>query len=381
MKKTCRICDSADLTLLFSLGNQFPANNLLTSPKEKEIAYPLKLVQCQHCGLMQLNYVVDKKKLFDHYLYIPSVSKTYLTHMDEMSSGLIKDLSLKKNDVVVDIGGSDGSLLSFFEKKGMNVVNIEPAKNIKSSVYKVEKYFTAKTAKEVVQKFGKAKLVTATNVFAHIDDLHVFLKGLDVLLDTDGVFVAQFPDGRKMIEHNEFDTIYHEHLSYFTTEPLYHLFSTSPFELFRIETSDIHGGSMRIYVRRKHMDLKRFTRDVKTMKKELTTYLKKEKKAEKKIVAFGAAAKGMTLLQYCGLTNKIIDYVADGTPYKQGKFAPGTLIPILPESELTKNPPDIILILAWNFSDEIMKKVTAMYDKKHQVTFVIPIPQVKIIQS
>jgi hypothetical protein len=129
------------------------------------------------------------------------------------------------------------------------------------------------------------------------------------------------------------------------------------------------------------MDLKRFTKDVKTMKKELTTYLKKEKNAGKKIVAFGAAAKGMTLLQYCGLTNKIIDYVADGTPYKQGKFAPGTLIPILPEAELVNNPPDIILILAWNFSEEIMKKVRALYDKKHQVTFVIPIPHVKIIQS
>lgn len=381
MKKTCRICDSTDLTLLFSLGDQFPANNLLNSPKEKETSYPLELVQCKHCGLMQLNYVVDKKKLFDHYLYIPSVSKTYLKHMDEMSTDLINDLSLKKNAVVVDIGGSDGSLLSFFEKKGMKVVNIEPAKNIKSSVTKVEKYFTPKTAREVVKKFGKAKLATATNVFAHIDDLQIFLKGLDVLLDTDGVFVAQFPDGRKMIEHNEFDTIYHEHLSYFTTEPLYHLFSPSPFELFRIDSSDIHGGSMRIYVRRKQMDVKKFTSDVKNMKKELTTYLKKEKKAGKKIVAFGAAAKGMTLLQYCGLDKNIIDYVADGTPYKQGKIAPGTLIPIVPETELVTSPPDIILILAWNFSEEIMKKVTAMYDKKHQVTFVIPIPQVKIIQS
>jgi 2-polyprenyl-3-methyl-5-hydroxy-6-metoxy-1,4-benzoquinol methylase len=379
--KRCRICKSNKLGEVFSLGKQPLANNLLSSPNEKAKNYPLALVQCAHCGLIQLNYIVPKEKLFDNYFYIPSISKTYLAHLDKMSSALIADLNLKKGNLVIDIGGSDGSLLEAFEKKGMMVVNVEPAKNVVSRVLKVNEYLNKKTAKKLVRKFGKAKLVTATNVFAHIHDLDEFVESLDVLLDDDGVFFAQFPDVRNLLKENQFDTIYHEHLSYFTYEPLHHLFMNSPFELYKIDNSTIHGGSMRIYVRRRDNILKKFSDNVISIKKDLTNYLKKEKAKGKKIVAFGAAAKGMVLLYYCGLDSNIIDYVADGTPYKQGKYSPGTLIPVVPESELLKNPPDIVLILAWNYKEEIITKVRKMLAKtKKKVTFVLPIPKFEIVE-
>lgn len=376
--KKCRICKNKDLKLIFSLGKQPPANNLLKSPNEKAKSYPLELVQCSHCGLIQLSYIVDKKKLFDNYFYVPSISKTYMSHFDNLSRSLIENLSLKKRDLVVDIGGSDGSLLSFFEKRGMRVVNVEPAKNIKSKVLKINKYLDKKTAKFIVRKFGKAKLATATNVFAHINDLHDFIKNLDILLDDDGVFFAQFPDVRNLLKENQFDTIYHEHLSYFTYEPLHHLFMNSPFELYNIENSKIHGGSMRIYVRRRDKLLDNFIGNAKKIKKDLNKYLLNQKAKGKRIIAFGAAAKGITLLSYCGLDNKIVDYIADATPYKQGKYSPGTLIQVKPESELLKNTPDIVLILAWNYKDEIIEKVNKMIGKSKKITYVTPIPKVVI---
>lgn len=313
--------------------------------------------------------------MYDNYFYIPSVSKTHLVHFDTLSYSLIKDLDIKKNSLVVDIGSSDGSLLNFFKEKGMKVLGIEPAKNIKSSVEVVRNYFSEKIAKRIVRKKGKARLVTATNSFAHIDDLHEYLRALDVLLAEDGVFFAQFPDVRNLLKENQFDTIYHEHLSYFSYESLHHLFASSPFELFRIDSNEIHGGSMRIYVRRRPKLLDEFVKQTHIIQGQLNNYLTEQKKSGKKIVGFGAAAKGMVLLQACNLDYRIIDYIADGTPYKQGKFTPGTNIPILSEEELVKNKPDIVLILAWNFKAEIIDKL-----KGKGFTFVIPIPRVEIIK-
>jgi len=379
--KSCRICKNKKFKKIFSLGKQPLANNLLQTPDQKERLYPLELVQCIHCQLIQLNYIVPKEKLFENYFYIPSVSKTYLKHFKDMSSLLIKKLKLKKNSLVIDIGGSDGSLSEAFEKQGMQVVNVDPAKNITNKVPKVNAFFDRKTARSVVMQFGKAKLVTATNVFAHIDNLDEFIAGLDILLDTDGVFFAQFPDVRNLLKENQFDTIYHEHLSYFTEEPLHHLFLNTPFEVFEMESSHIHGGSMRIYIRRKENLLGDFVTNVTSIKQELTAYLKEQKRKGKKVVAFGAAAKGMVLLYYLGLDHTIIDYVADGTPYKQGKYTPGTHIPVFPESELVHDTPDIILILAWNFKQEIITKVRKMLaEKKKKPTFILPIPKVEIIQ-
>lgn len=379
--KKCRICKSKKLKLIFSLGKQPLCNKLLTSVNEETPVYPLELVKCGHCSLIQLSYVVVREKMYDNYLYIPSVSKTHLAHFKELSDSLIKSFNIKKGELIVDIGGSDGSLLEFFQKRGMKVVNLEPAKNIKSKVFKLNSYFNKRAVETIIKKFGQAKLVTATNVFAHIDNLDEVISGLSLLLRKNGVFFAQFPNVKNLLAENQFDTIYHEHLSYFTYEPLYHLFTNSPLEIIKIEDSKIHGGSMRLYVGKRINKLLTFSKNVKSIKKDLNSYLREQKKLGKKIVGFGAAAKGVVLLYHCGLDHKLIDYIADGTPYKQGKFTPGTLIPIREENELLKNPPDILLILAWNFKEEIIKKVKAMLKGSgKKVTFVIPIPQVEIIQ-
>ena len=194
---------------------------------------------------------------------------------------------------------------------------------------------------------------------------------MDILLDEDGVFFAQFPDARNLLRENQFDTIYHEHLSYFTYEPLHHLFSNSPFELWQITSDNIHGGSMQIWVRRRPKLEENFKDAVYTIAQDLKDVVNAAKMEGKKVVGFGAAAKGTVLLNYCNLH---LDYIVDGTSYKQGKFVPGVNTPIYPEEYLLEDPPDIVLILAWNFKEEIMEKL-----KGRGYTFVIPIPKVEVI--
>ena len=376
MFRRCRVCGSFNLKKIFSLGGQPLANKLKKTIEEKVKTYPLDLYSCQHCTLLQLGKVVSKEEMYEEYFYIPSVSKTGLEHFEKLSRRLIFELDLKKGDLVVDIGGNDGSLLKFFQKKGMKVVNVEPAKNIKipSNILVYRHYFDQQAAKDIVKIQGKAKLVTGTNVFAHVDNLQGFLKGLDILLDDDGVFFAQFPDVRNLLAQNQFDTIYHEHLSYFTYEPLHHLFANTPFELWQITSDNIHGGSMQIWVRRRQKLLEQFIKNVDEIRFNLREYLTPK---VTRIIGFGAAAKGTVLLNYCGLDNTVIDYIVDGTPYKQGKFVPGVNIPIYPESKLLQEKKGtIVLILAWNFKEEIMKKL-----KGRGFTFIVPIPKVEIIQG
>ena len=357
------------------MGKQPLANNLLTNPGKVK-KYPLELMQCQHCSFIQLSYVIAKEQMYDEYFYVSSVSRTQRNHFRTLALTLKEELPLAKNDLVVDIGSNDGSLLKCFQNFGMDVLGVEPAKNITSVVPTLPEYFTKSVARKIVALKGKAKLVTATNVFAHIDNVTDFIDALDILLADDGVFFAQFPDVRNIFSQNQFDTIYHEHLSYFTYEPLYHLFAISPFEIYKIDSNSIHGGSMRIYVKRRKPLIRDFISSVAKVKKELIDYITKEKLKGKRIVAFGAAAKGMVLLNYCKFNDLLIEYIADGTSYKQGKYAPGVNIPILAESELLKRPPDIVLILAWNFKEEIMEKL-----KGRGYMFVIPIPKVEVIKG
>ena len=375
--RRCRICKSFRLKKVFSLGNQPLANSFLSELTHFPKTYPLELYQCQHCTLLQLGKVVPKEELYEEYYYVPSVAKTGLAHFQKLASKLVKELKLKREDLVVDIGGNDGSLLRQFRKQ--KVVNVEPAKNIKvrSSIPTIRDYFSEEVARVIVRTKGKAKLVTATNSFAHVDDLQEYLRALDILLDDDGVFFAQFPDARNLLSQNQFDTIYHEHLSYFTYEPLYHLFANSPFELWQITSDNIHGGSMQIWVRRRPGLLEEFIQGVHRIQMDLMNYLARAKHVDqRKVVGFGAAAKGTVLLNYCGLGN-IINYVVDSTPYKQGKVIPGVNLPIYPEDKLLEEKPGtIVLILAWNFKDEIMEKL-----KGRGFIFVVPIPKVTIYED
>ena len=372
----CRICKSLRLRKIFSLGEQPLANSLLTTDKELTETYPLEWYQCGHCNLIQLGYVVNKRKMFDKYFYIPSVSKDHLKDFDQMAKKLVKELKLKKGSLVVDVGGSDGSFLECFQRRGMTVLNVEPAKNIKSKVNKWEGYFNRNAAEAIFKRHGRAKLITMTNVFAHVDNLQEVIKCLDFLLDDDGVFFARFPNVDNLLDKNQFDTIYHEHLSYFSKESLYHLFLNTPFEIDHIEDTQIHGGSMMLYVKRRENKMAEFVDNVQTIKDHLLIYLTNQKAKGKKIYGFGAAAKGTILLNYCGIDKKIIDYVIDDTPYKIGKWIPGVYIPIVSSKFLEKEKPDIILILAWNWEAEIRRKL-----KGQGYAFVIPIPKVRIIKN
>lgn len=367
--RRCRVC-KGKLKKVFSLGKQPLANNFLKKKNEKQKEYPLDLYECNHCTLLQLGYVVPKELIYDEYTYIPSASKTYLKHFQDLADKLIKTLELKYDDLVVDIGGSDGSFLSCF--KGL-VVNVEPAKNIKvkEGIPVIRKYFNRRVARDITYLYGEAKLVVATNAFAHIDKLDEYIEALDVLLAEDGVFFAQFPDARNLLRENQFDTIYHEHLSYFNYESLHYLFANTPFELFNITSDNIHGGSMQIWVRRRPKLLEDFITNVTIIKEDLADFMLKNK--GKKIVGFGAAAKGTVLLNYCHIH---LDYIVDGTSYKQGKFVPGVKTPIYPEEHLLEDPPDIVLILAWNFKEEIMEKL-----KGRGYVFVVPIPRVQVYAS
>lgn len=374
MLKKCRICKSRKLKKVFSLGKQPPANNFLKTRNEKEKLYPLDLYECQHCTLLQLGYVVPKEKLYDNYTYIPSASKTYLKHFQNLADKLIKNIPLEENSFVVDIGGSDGSFLQAFKDRRMEVLNVEPAQNIevKESIPVIRKYFNKEVAKEVVKEYSKARLITATNSFAHIDNLHEYLEALDILLHKDGVFFAQFPDARNLLKENQFDTIYHEHLSYFSYESLHHLFANSPFELFNITSDNIHGGSMQIWVRRRPKLLENFISGSINIVAELKALVDDAHIEGKKVVGFGAAAKGTVLLNAADIH---LDYIVDATSYKQGKFVPGVRTPIYPEEHLLEDPPDIVVILAWNFKTEIMEKL-----KDRGYTFIVPIPKVCVLQ-
>ena len=377
------------------MGEQPPANGLQENQLDALFAqkYPLDLLQCQKCSLLQLGYVVPRDKLYQNYPYVPSVSQTNLAHFDNIARLAVEKANLKgpqpinsehgqmetPADLVVDIGCNDGSLLSYFKAKQLRTVGIEPARNIAALAWAKHQiptfidYFDPSVAQRVVDTHGPAKLVTATNVFAHVDKLDPFMEGLDRLVARDGVFFAQFPDARNLLRENQFDTIYHEHLSYFTYEPLYTLFNKSPFEIFDLTSDNIHGGSMQLWARRRDIPIQDFLKNVDTIKHQLRTHLLNEKEDGKKIAGFGAAAKGTVLLNACGLDSSIIDYVADGTPQKQGKFIPGVGIPIVPEEHLRENPPDSLLILAWNFKEEIMRKLSwSTFD------FVIPVPNVRI---
>ena len=373
--RRCRICKSFRLKKVFSLGQQPLANKLLKQPEDKVKTYPLDLYSCQHCTLLQLGKVVSKEEMYEEYYYIPSISKTNIQHFKELAKKLTRILDLKSGSLIVDIGGNNGSLLKQFRR--MRLVNVEPAKNIKvdPQIPIIRDYFNKEVAEAIVRTKGKAKLVTATNSFAHVDNLHEYLEALDILLDEDGVFFAQFPDSRNLLKENQFDTIYHEHLSYFTYEPLHHLFANTPFELWQITSDNIHGGSMQIWVRRRPELLEEFKKNVERIKEDLRRILLQERNT-KKVVAFGAAAKGTVLLNYCDLGG-IVTYVVDGTSYKQGKFVPGVNIPIYPESKLLEEKPGtIVLILAWNFTTEIMEKL-----KGRGFKFIIPVPKVEVING
>ncbi len=405
--RQCRVCGGKHLYPFLSLGAMPIPNGFLAEDEvgQKEPRYPLGVLVCEDCWLVQLTHVVPAEIMFKNYLYIPSTSATMLSHFQSFAKDVVKQFSLDKGDLVIDIGSNDGTLLGYFKDQEMRVLGIDPASNLAQvarlkGIDTIDSFFSAAVAKEVRPKYGKAKIITATNVVAHIDDIHSLCDGVAELLDDDGVFIMEFPYLLDLLDKNEFDTIYHEHLSYFSITPLVHLFKMHDMQIIDVKKMSVHGGSIRVYVTKKQSTrqvqssvqeflqnekLKKidkrvayddFARRVKVIKRDLVAFLKKLRGQGKRVVGYGAAAKGNVLLNYCDITTNLLDFVVDSISYKQGRYTPGTHIPIYPESRIEKEKPDYVLLLAWNFADEILKKQVSYREKGGQ--FIITIPYLRI---
>jgi SAM-dependent methyltransferase len=404
--KHCRVCKKDNLFTFLSLGpiplsNSFLRQEQLAGP---EPFFPLDVCFCSNCGMVQLAQVVAPEIMFKDYVYLTGSSSPMQTHFAGMAERVIAKLDLPAGSLVADIGSNDGTLLSQFKQRGMRVLGIEPATNVaelaeRNGIDTVNKFFGAKTAQFISGQKGRARVITATNVFAHVNDLDDFMQGIITFLDDRGVFVIEVPYLVEMLTGVEFDTIYHEHLSYFSLRPLMALFKRFQMGIIDVERIRVHGGSIRVYagkgdnkVSGAAADLlkfesearlddaatyREFAQGVNRIKLELTTLLKDLKAKGHSIAAYGASAKGNILLNFCKIGTDIIDYVSDTTPFKQGLYTPGVHIPIAPETRFSESPPDYTLLLAWNYAEEIMRK-----EHKYRQAggkFIVPIPRPQVM--
>lgn len=401
-KDSCRICKGTDLTRILALGRHPPAN--VTKDINKEKKYPLDVFFCGTCNLVQLLDVVDADELFhDEYAYFSSASKPLVDHFASYAEDL-KNEYLKEGDLVVDIGSNDGILLQNFLEK-YRVLGIEPAEKIANAarekgIETLSEFFTVDTAKKIVEKYGKAKIISANNVFAHIDDLDEIVQGVKELLTEGGVFVSESHYLLDLIEHMEFDTVHHEHLCYYSVKPLMHLFERFDMEVFDVQRVKNHGGSIRVFARKKTgapikssvkelfaleekaglHSLARFNdfqKNAEAIRDKLVALVRGLRKEGKTITAYGLPIKGNTLLNYCGFTADDLKYATDTTPSKIGYLAPGSHIPVVSPDILKTETPDYILLLAWNYRDFILEKEKEL--RARGTKFIIPIPNVEIV--
>lgn len=403
----CRICGSSDLGLIVSLGKMPLANALLTAEQlyEHEAVYPLDLALCRSCALVQITETVPPEKLFREYLYFSSFSDTMLRHAKHIAGRLIESRGLNTRSLVVELGSNDGYLLQYFVAKGIPVLGIEPAQNVAKEaeakgIRTLCEFFSEDLARKLRQEGKAADVVIANNVLAHVGDLSGFAKGIWILLKENGVAVIEVPYVKDMIERCEFDTIYHEHLCYYSLTTLDCFFRQHGLVLMDVERIPIHGGSLRLFVAHDSQarpsavveSLLReetawgvyrigyyleFRRKVEQVKKSLRSLLESLRGDGKRVAAYGAAAKGVVLLNYCGIGKEFLQFVVDRSPYKQGRYMPGVRLPIYPSSRLLEDMPDYTLLLAWNFADEILEQ-QAEY-RRRGGRFIIPIPEATIV--
>lgn len=366
--------------------------------------FPLATVRCTDCGLVRLTVVVAHKTLFTHYLYATSASRPMVTHFDRYAADITDRFALRDR-LVVEVGSNDGMLLRSFKQRGVRALGVEPATNLvraanDAGLQTVNAFFDAEAAGQIRHGHGGAAAVVANNVLAHIDDLESVLDGLDALLAPDGVIVIEVPYLLDLLDHVEYDTIYHEHLSYFSAEALRRLFERGGFDLFDVERVRVHGGSIRVYGARtgqrpRHervdqlisgerdagLDSDRpfrvFAERVVQSRNELRKMIKALRSTGDRVAALGATAKGNTLLNYCGLGNDDVEFVADSTPMKQGLLTPGSHIPIRPESALLAEQPGHTLLLAWNYAEEILARFSPYTTAGGR--FIHPIPLARIL--
>ncbi|MDP2645427.1 MAG: class I SAM-dependent methyltransferase [Desulfobacterales bacterium] len=402
------MCRSRNLYLFLDLGFSPPADQFRRKEqmKEQEIYYPLEIKMCDDCGLAQLTYVVSPETLYrNDYPYESSITKTGHAHWDSFAKEVVGKFGLGKQDLVVDIGSNVGVLLEAFKNSGVSVQGVDPAANIvmlaqKRGIDTICDFFNAESVDKILEDKGKASVITGTNVFAHIDDLHLLMPNIKRMLKKKGVFIFEAPYFVNLLKTIQYDTVYHEHLSYLSVKPLISFLAQHNMEIIDIQLADIHGGSFRVYVSDKgnypvsgivknlldeenamgiysHATLDKFSDQVKINRAELTWLLHSLKREGKSIVGVSAPAKGMTLLNYCRIGPEILDVVTEKSILKIGRYTPGMHIPVVPDDYLLEKQPDYALLLAWNFAEEIMKNLDEY--RKLGGKFIIPIPMPKVV--
>ncbi len=406
----CRSCGSGNGELVLDLGVQPLANNLLLPEHltQPEPRFPLRVAVCRACWLLQITDIVPPVKLFSDYLYFSSVSDALLAHAKEAAERYLREFHLGSQSLVVEVASNDGYLLKNFVAASVPCLGVEPARNIAEvalgrGIPTLNQFFNLETARQIVRERGRADLILGNNVFAHAPDTNDFVAGLAALVKPDGRIVLEFPYACDLMEHLEFDTIYHEHVFYFTATALRPLFERHGLTLFACERIPIHGGSLRIFVGPTHahpvetsvrvllaeeeskgVNTSRyyadFARKVTHLKEALLQLLRELRAQGHRLCAYGASAKGSTLLNYYGLGRDgfdCLDFVVDRSPAKQGRLTPGTHLPILPVEELMSRRPRHALLLTWNFAEEILRQQQAWRDAGGK--FILPLPEVKLV--
>jgi SAM-dependent methyltransferase len=401
----CRSCDRDGLEPVLSLGRMALANALLTADQlgRPEPVYPLDLVLCPRCALVQITETVPPEELFSQYLYFSSYSDTMVRHAREIVERLIRERRLGGSSLAVELASNDGYLLQHFVAAGVPVLGVEPAANIakvaqEKGVRTVCDFFGRRLASELRDRGERADVVLANNVLAHVADLNGFVEGIATLLKPDGMAVVEVPYVKEMIDRCEFDTIYHEHLCYFSVTALDRLFRRHGLVLADVERLPIHGGSLRLFAapggapsRRVSDHLREesawgvdriesyrdFGRKVERIKTDLVGLLKSLKAEGKRLAGYGAAAKATVLLNYCGVGTDTLDFVADRSPHKVGKYVPGVRIPVAPPGRLLEAMPDYTVLFAWNVAAEVLEQ-QAEY-RRRGGRFIIPVPEVTVV--
>ena len=404
----CRFCGSALSATFVDLGMSPLCESFLSSDQliQMEPFYPLKVTVCGKCFLVQLPEFVSREHIFTEYAYFSSYSDSWLAHAKAYTDQMTRQFNLNGQSLVVELASNDGYLLQYFVEKKIPVLGIEPAANVaavavEKGIPTLVKFFGRETAKELVAEGKQADVILGNNVLAQVPDLNDFVAGIKLLLKPEGVVTIEFPHLMRLMEENQFDTIYHEHFSYFSFLTAEKIFAAHGMTLFDVEELPTHGGSLRIYAQ--HTENKsrpvsarahelrareeragltrlesysRFEEQVKETKRKLLEFLIEARRAGKKVVGYGAPGKGNTLLNYCAIRTDFLDYTVDRNPYKHGRFTPGTRIPIFPVDKIRETKPDYLLILPWNLKDEIMSGMAYIREWKGQ--FVVPIPEVKV---
>jgi len=404
----CRSCGAPDLQLVLSLGSMPLANALITAEQldQPESTYPLELAFCPQCSLVQITETVPPEELFRDYLYFSSFSDTMLSHAQAIVERVLEWRPLDANSLAVEIASNDGYLLQYYKQVGIPVLGIEPAINIaqvardERGIRTLTDFFGVETAARLVEQGERADVIHANNVLAHVPDLNGFVEGLRQLLKPGGVAIIEVPYVKDLIDRCEFDTIYHEHLCYFSLTALNQLFERHGLAISWVERLDIHGGSLRIFV---GLDIgaprpavvtelldeearwgvnqldfyQDFARRVEELKTSLRDFVFDLKGQKRRLAAYGAAAKGSTLLNYFGIGTSALDFVVDRSTHKQGRYMPGVRLPICSPAKLLEEMPSHVLLLTWNFADEILSQQEEY--RRRGGKFIIPIPELRVV--